>query len=52
MSQSAKPGTKPANAASQLPPIKRVAGVSNGPRAQGKVVIITGRLSPRDIDAM
>lgn len=28
-----------------VPPIKQVGPVSNGPRAQGKVVIITGILS-------
>lgn len=26
-----------------MPAIKRVAGASNGPRVQGKVIIITGR---------
>jgi hypothetical protein len=29
-----------------VPPIKQVGPVSNGPRAQGKVVIITGIISP------
>lgn len=28
-----------------VPPIKQVGPVSNGPRAQGKVVIITGNIS-------
>ncbi|KAI1269752.1 putative 3-oxoacyl-reductase FabG [Xylariaceae sp. FL1019] len=32
-----------------LPPIKKIAGPSNGPRAQGKVVIITGTNSIRGI---